>query len=117
MDFVGLIIFLLCVYGTSNIVVFSSGPFRLFEHLRDFGDKLPSNLGEMFHCMICFPTWIGMGLSLLNMFLFENMFITPFYSLTHSTEFWYIIMLLDGFTASGGNWLIHTIQEFLEKDE
>ena len=114
---INLFIFLLTVYGISNIFVYSSGPFHLFEKIREYGDMLPSNLGDMFHCMICFPTWVGIILSLINVFLFPSILFTPFYTLLHNIDLWWLIILLDGAIASGGNWLIHTLQEHLEKND
>lgn len=110
-----LIIFILCTYGISNMIVFASGPFRLFEIIREVGDRiLPSNLSEMFHCMICFPTWVGIVLSLINMFIFNDVYFTPFYQIVHNTDNWLLICLLDGCVASGSTWLLHTLQEHFE---
>jgi hypothetical protein len=97
-------------------MVFSNGPFNLFTKLRDLGDLLPSNLGEVMHCMICFPTWVGIGLSLFDVIVLTDVSFTPFNIIMSNDGLWYYIILLDGATASGGNWLIHTLQEFLEKD-
>lgn len=114
---VELLVFTMIVYGLSNMVVYASGPFEIFSKLRDWSEeKLPSNLGEMFHCMICFPTWVGIGLSLLNIFVFNDYYFTPFNMVTSNTHYWYINIFMDGFAASGINWFVHTIQEYFENN-
>ena len=110
-----LLIFILFVYGLSNILVFSAGPFNIFLKIRILAKKLPSNLGDVFDCMICMPTWIGMGLSLFNMLLYPTVNISPFYGIVQDTQHWYIVMLLDAMVASASTWLIHTLQEYFEK--
>jgi hypothetical protein len=99
-----LLLFILICYGTSNIMVFSS----IFSKWRTFWLKVsPNFLGELFTCMICLPTWCGIILSLL-------IFSPTMTFLGVSSIFF--SALLDGIIASGAVWLIHTIQESLEKN-
>lgn len=97
------IIFLLVAYGISNIMVHSS----IFEWWRILWVKLsPNFFGELFQCMICLPFWVGafisiMFLSLSSKYLnIDSMFLSAF---------------IDGCLTSGGVWLIHTLQEKLER--
>ena len=109
------IIYILCAYGISNMFVYSSGPFNMFNHLRNTMDKYgPSNFGELFHCMICFPTWVGVILSAFDIFLLPNHLFTPFNLLIHDDSLWYYIIPLDMFITSGTVWLINTFQETFE---
>lgn len=109
------IIYILCAYGISNMFVYSSGPFNMFNHLRNTMDKYgPSNFGELFHCMICFPTWVGIVLSAFDIFLLPNHLFTPFNLLMHDDSLWYYIIPLDMFITSGTVWLINTFQETFE---
>ena len=109
------IIYILCAYGISNMFVYSSGPFNMFNHLRNFMDKYaPSNFGELFHCMICFPTWIGVLLSIFDIFILKNILFTPFNMLFNNDSLWYYIIPLDMFITSGTVWLINTFQETFE---
>lgn len=109
------IIYILCAYGISNMFVYSSGPFNMFNHLRNTMDKYgPSNFGELFHCMICFPTWVGIVLSAFDIFLLPNHLFTPFNLLIHNDSLWYYIIPLDMFITSGTVWLINTFQETFE---
>lgn len=108
------IIYILCAYGIANMIVYSSGPFNLFNHLRNFMDKSPSNLGELFHCMICFPTWVGIILSFFDIFFLTTVNFTPFNIMINDSSLWYYIIPLDAFITSGSVWLIHTIQETFE---
>jgi hypothetical protein len=109
------LIYILCAYGISNIIVYSSGPFDCFTKMRDFMDKYaPSNFGELFHCMICFPTWVGIALSVFDIFFLKNIAFTPFNISFNNDSLWYYIIPLDMFITSGTVWLINTIQETFE---
>lgn len=112
-----LIIFALIEYGLSFALVYSVGPFHIFENFRKITKKLPSNLGESYECMFCTPTQIGIVLSLLNMFILTDVYITPMYILSHSTDFWLIKIFLDGFIGGAITYLIHTIQEYFENNQ
>lgn len=109
-----LIIYILCAYGISNMIVYSSGPFNLFEKIRNLFDNLPSNLGELLHCMICFPSWVGIILSSIDIFLLKDNSFTPFNLIINNDSLWYLIIILDMFITSGSIWLLHTIQETCE---
>lgn len=111
---VELIIFILVAYGATNIMVFGS----IFEGFRNFFVRLnPSFLGKLFTCMICLPTWWGFVLSLtmwsptLSTGLINNLDI---FSLTIDKVV--LSTFFDGCLTSGVVWLIHTCQEYLEKD-
>jgi hypothetical protein len=117
MNEVLIIIYSMCAYGLSNMVVYASGPFNLFTKLRDNSNKyLPSNLGELFECMICFPTWVGIMLSIINIIVCPNLAFTPFNLIFKNIEYWYLIVPFDGFFTSGVVWLIHTFQEMMERN-
>ena len=112
----GLIIFCYCIvaYGISNIVVFSSGPFKIFEKIRYWSDYLDEHFGQLFSCMMCFPTNLGIVLSILNWFLIPIAF-TPFNILLGTVPaLWWLAAILDGAFTSGIVWLIHHIEEWFE---
>jgi hypothetical protein len=97
-----LILFILISYGISNIMVFSS----IFKVWRNFWVRISPNIfGELFTCMICLPVWVGIIISFLGMSPTLHYFDTPTW----------LGWILDGFLASGGVWLLHTLQESLEK--
>lgn len=110
-----LFIFSITAYAISNHFVYAHGPFHIYDKIRDLANRVHSNLGELFSCMICFPTWVGMIASVGNMFLFPTVKLTPFMTLLYGVAHWWIIMLFDGFFTSGIVWLIHTTQEALER--
>lgn len=111
-----LFIFIIMVYGLSNMMVYSEGPFHLFDFYRKVMSKMPSNLGEGANCMICTPCQVGIVLSLLNLFLFPSITFTPCNMIMHNeySNLWFIIAIMDGAIGSGSTWLIHTIQEWFE---
>lgn len=102
------ILFILIAYGFSNIVVYGS----IFEDLRNYLNKIsPKFWGKLFSCMLCFPTWVGFFLSLT--------FFSP--TLNYGiNDFWFIpkeitSIFFDGVLASGTTWLLHTLQEMMER--
>ncbi len=113
-----LIIFIVVTYGFSNMIVYSNGPFHIFEKWRDFTNRLNENIGELFNCMMCFPMWVGFALSILDIFVLKNIYFTPMnmvLNVTNVDTVTYVISIfLDGCFASGMTWLIHTIQEYFE---
>jgi hypothetical protein len=88
---------------------------HIYDWIRDTASKIHSNLGELFQCMICFPTWIGFILSAANSFFLPYAELTPGMIMLGTLAPWWVIMILDGFFASGIVWLIHTLQEALER--
>lgn len=109
------LIYILCAYGISNMIVYSSGPFDIFTNIRNIMDKYaPSNFGELFHCMICFPSWVGIILSVIDIMFLPNFSFTPFNVLLNNDSLWYFIVPFDMFITSGTVWLINTAQETLE---
>ena len=98
-----LLVVLLIAYGMSNIMVFSS----IFQKWRDFWTRVsPNFFGELFTCMICLPFWVGV---LLSLFVFS---VSSTYLDINSTI---LSTFVDACLTSGGVWLIHTLQEKLEK--
>lgn len=98
-----IIVYFLVAYGICNIIIFSS----IFKGWREFWvDKSPKIFGKLYTCMMCLPFWVGV---LLSVFIFS---VTYNY---FGTENKYVSYFLDGCLTSGGVWLIHTIQEKLEK--
>ena len=110
-----LFIFSITAYAISNHFVYAHGPMHIYDKIRDVAAKIHPNLGELFSCMICFPTWVGMILSVANSLLLPTLNLTPFMLLLSGSAPWWVIMIIDGFFASGIVWLIHTAQEALER--
>lgn len=110
------LVYIIFAYSLSNLFVFAHGPFHLFDHIRNLAARISENVGELFQCMICFPTWVGMGSSLANHFLLPIVPLTPMALLVgQSLVPWWVMMILDGVITSGGVWLIHTFQEMMER--
>ncbi len=105
----------LAAYGLSNMVVFGSGPFRIFEWLRYLTNKISDHFGTMFTCMMCFPANVGLFCSLINWF-FIPVALTPFnIALAGHTGLWWLAALCDCSFTSGVVWFIHHIEEYFEK--
>jgi hypothetical protein len=115
MDWVTIFIFSIVAYAISNHFVYAHGPMHIYDWIRDTAAKIHPNLGELFQCMICFPTWVGFMLSAANSFFLPYISLTPGMIMLGTLAPWWIIMIIDGFFASGIVWLIHTLQEALER--
>lgn len=111
-----LIIFLYCIsaYGLSNMMVFGSGPFRIFEHIRNISTNISSHFGSMFSCMMCFPANVGIVISAIDWFLIKNFALTPFNILLLGTNLWWVALLADCCFTSGIVWIIHNVESFFE---
>lgn len=101
-------------YGFSNMMVFGSGPFRIFEHIRNIAANISEHFGQMFQCMMCFPANLGILISALDWFLFKTVAITPFNILLAGTGLWWLAIILDCFFTSGIVWFIHHVESFFE---
>lgn len=110
-----LFIFILIAYGLSNILIFGS----LFENFRNKMDRIsPKFFGKLLSCFICLPTWIGF----IGSYLIWSP--TLYYEIvTSSINFFNLFIIpkelistfLDGCLTSGVVWLIHTLQESMER--
>ena len=111
-----LIIFLyiFAVYGFSNMVVFSSGPFRIFEKIREWSSNLSEHFGTLFSCMICLPANVGCVASVIDWFLIPNLALTPFNILLVCTNLWWVALIADCCLTSGLVWIIHNVESFFE---
>lgn len=112
----GLLIFCYCVvaYGLSNMMVFGSGPFRIFEHIRNISSAIGEHFGQLFSCMMCFPANFGWFMSLVDWFLLPGIAITPFNIILADTTYWWLALLLDCCFTTGMVWLIHHVEEYFE---
>ena len=108
--------YIIFAYGLSNMVVYSRGPFGIFEWWRGFMHNINDNLGELFTCMICFPTWLGIGISILDIF-FSSFTITPFNVLLDNNAPYWLIVVLDACFTSGIVWLIDVLETALQSKE
>ena len=115
MDWIVIFVFSVVAYAISNHFVYAHGPMHIYDHIRCLAEKIHPNLGELFQCMICFPTWVGFILSVLNSLFLPLVSLTPGMLLMDMYAPWWVIMVFDGFFASGIVWLIHTAQEALER--
>ena len=111
-----LIIFMYCIaaYGISNMMVFGSGPFKLFEHIRNITSSISEHFGSMFQCMMCFPANVGWVVSLIDWFFIKKIAITPFNILLAGTNLWWLALICDCCFTSGIVWITHNIESFFE---
>lgn len=101
-------------YGACNVIVYGSGPFKIFEHIRNIANNINEHFGSLFSCMMCLPTNFGLICSLVNWFLIPIQF-TPFNILfCQYSNLWWLAMLCDASFTSGVVWIIHHIEEFFE---
>ena len=112
----GLIIFIYCiaVYGFSNMVVFGSGPFKIFEKLREWSEYVSEHFSSLFKCMMCLPANVGWIASLINWFFIPQIAITPFNILLAGTNLWWVALIGDCCFTTGIVWIIHYVESYFE---
>ena len=95
---VAILIYSLMCYGLSSAFVYYTGPFDIFSKFRDFLASNSGKLTELFSCMFCLPTNIGIVMSILSMTLFNGLYFTPF-TILFGGDFsmWPLIIIFDGF--------------------
>lgn len=104
-------IFILICYGACNSIIFGS----IFEWQRNLLAKLGTggySLYKLFTCFMCLGTWMGFIMSVIYSKLgYSNL--TPMGSIGMDNSF--MVIFLNGMVTAGGVWLIHTVQEALER--
>jgi hypothetical protein len=107
-------LYIFAAYGLSNMVAFSSGPFRIFERLREWSSNISTHFGTLFSCMMCFPANVGWIVSLIDWFFLPTVALTPFNIVLFGTNLWFVALLCDCCLTSGAVWIIHNIESFFE---
>lgn len=100
------IVFILICYGACNNLIYGS----LFEGFRFFLSKFGKgsySLYKLFTCFMCLGTWMGFAISSILVFSGNK---TPL----DINNIW-LSIFLHGLLSAGGVWLIHTLQEMLER--
>ncbi len=112
----GLIIFIYSIflYGISWMFVYASGPFRIFEHVRNTSNSISEHFGQLFQCMVCFPSNLSWVMSLIDWFFLPQVAITPFNILLSGTGLWWLAILMDIGFGAGITWAIHNVVGFFE---
>lgn len=107
------IIFCFTCYSFVNMLLYFSGPFGVFEHIRNIAGKISPRMGELFSCPACASTWVSFFLSALNLLIIPSVPFTPFNFILGGTGLWWLIILLDGLCGSGTTWLLFKFEDFL----
>lgn len=107
------IIFCFTCYSFVNMLLYFSGPFGVFEHIRNIAGRISPRMGELFSCPACASTWVSFFLSALNLLIISSVPFTPFNLILGGTGLWWVIILLDGLCGSGTTWLLFKFEDFL----
>lgn len=106
---VSIFIYSLMCYGVSSAIVYYSGPWDIFSKLREFSSK-NKKLEELFSCMFCLPTNIGIIMSIISLIFTRETPFTPFTTLFDSnSDLWPLIVMFDGFYTGAIVSIIDTI--------
>jgi len=106
-----LLLFILICYGACNNLIYGS----IFEGFRNLLAKLGTggkSLHKLFTCFMCLGTWMGFAVTLIFNY-FGYLALTPMASLGMTNL--YLIVFFNGLISTAGVWLIHTLQEALER--
>ena len=112
MQYLILFIYSIVCYGIANTIIFAHGPFHCFDKMHEIANKIHPQLEEMLSCFICSGWWLGFFLSAINILFFPTIAFTPMMMV--GIPYWYVTVFLDGAFVSGSNWLINTVQNYLE---
>ena len=115
MQTITLITYFLLAYGICNIIIFAKGPFHIFDRMHDFFKEKMPIMEEMTSCFICLPTWCGFFISAVNILFFPTVMFSPMNMVLLNKSLWPLIIFFDGLLTSGGCWLLHTLQEMMER--
>lgn len=100
------LIFILICYGACNNLIFGS----LFAGFREFLMRMGTggySLYKLFTCFMCLGTWMGFAVSIIYMKFGMVLPLTSNNTLT--------TIFLHGLLSTGGVWILHTLQEALER--
>ena len=115
MMFFFLFIYSIMAYGVANALVYFNGPFGFISRFREWISSKHDTFDELFSCMFCLPTNIGIILSILSLVLGP---FTPFTVVIEANVFtWPLVVFFDGLYTGGIVYLIHTIQQKLERND
>ncbi len=115
MEFLTFICYVLFAYGISNMIIFARGPFGIFEKWRLFAHRISDGFGELFTCPMCFSTWIGLIFSLINIYFVPFIAFTPFNIIFGVGNYVILTLVMDMGLTSGCVWLIHQLEEMMER--
>ena len=111
---INILIYILFAYGITNLLVYGTGPFNMLAKFRELARKILNTLGDMLDCMMCTSTNIGWVVSLLNILLIPVP-LTPMMILYGNVLPWYVIIFGDACITSGAVWLLHNLEEMMER--
>lgn len=104
------VVYSIMVYGISNALVYFNGPFNIIDRFRTWISNKHKTFEELFSCMFCLPTNIGIILSIISM-VFCTIPFTPFSIMFYEHyEYWPLVILFDAFFTGGITYIINTIQ-------
>jgi len=102
--------FILMCYGACNNLIYGS----IFQGWRDLLARFGTSgysLHKLFTCFMCLGTWMGFTISALMIYMgFANL--TPMGAMGITNIG--LAIFLNGLLASGGVWLVNTLQDALE---
>lgn len=114
LSLVTLIIYAFCSFGFAELLVYYDGFLHIFDYIRRAANWFHPHIGELFSCVICCSSWVGICLSLVD-FFFVPIAFTPFNMILGTTRLWWLIMILDMGITAGFAIILNHIDELVDK--
>jgi hypothetical protein len=109
-----IILYWLSAYGISFMLVYTTGPFRIFSRIRNIADRNSPMLSELLSCMFCTPTWVGLISSVINVLFLPSIPFTPAYILINDIELWPLIIMIDMLSTASIVHLMDVTETFID---
>lgn len=111
-----LFIYVIVAYNISFWMVYKNGPFGIFDKFRGLIRWISPSFAEVFECMNCTPTWVGIILSSLS-YAFLSIDVTPSMLAFGDSVQWYVGIPIDAVFTSGIVYLIDRLETSIKDGE
>lgn len=114
MEVLYIIVYFICTFGLTELLIYYDGFMHIFQYIRAIAHRIHPHIGELFTCVACCSSWVGILMSTINFFFISTPF-TPFNIILGATGLWWLIIPLDMCVTAGMVLMLHHLDEALER--